>query len=181
MPLAHEGRPDAAILDLDLGKGPTGIDVAHGLRRMLPQVGIVLLTSYEEPRFMGSNRMPPHGTQYVVKRRMGDLSTLDAALDTAVQAATDGSHSHEGALTGHLPRGTAPLSDTLLEIARLVAAGYTNAEIARRQSITEASVGKAVARIIRQLGIHAGPDQNQRVLLAIAYRELAGAPGDTRA
>ncbi|NBO09918.1 MAG: response regulator, partial [Actinobacteria bacterium] len=39
---------DAALLDLDLGAGPTGIDVAHALRRHLPHLGLVLLSSFAD-------------------------------------------------------------------------------------------------------------------------------------
>ena len=36
MDLARAGRPDLAVIDLDLGEGPTGIDLAHGLRTLRP-------------------------------------------------------------------------------------------------------------------------------------------------
>ena len=36
MDIARAGRPDLAVIDLDLGEGPTGIDLAHGLRTLLP-------------------------------------------------------------------------------------------------------------------------------------------------
>ena len=45
MALAHQLRPDAAVVDLDFGEGPTGIDLAHGLRRLNPRVALVILSS----------------------------------------------------------------------------------------------------------------------------------------
>ena len=175
MELAAQERPDGALLDLDLGEGPTGIDLAHGLRRMLPALGIVMLTSYEEPRFIGSNRQPPAGAHYVVKRQVSDTRVLDEALRQAMSDARSASPAPPS-----LARVEQPLSDRLLAIMRLVAAGYSNAEIARREHITEPSVAKAVARIIKQLGIHATPEHNQRVLIADAYRRLVGAQGPIR-
>jgi len=44
--------PDVALLDLDLGQGPTGADLAVGMRRIQPEVGIVFLTSFEDPRLL---------------------------------------------------------------------------------------------------------------------------------
>ena len=174
MELAGSMRPDAALLDLDLGQGPTGIDLAHGLRRLLPTIGIVMLSSYEEPRFVGSNRQPPPGTHYLVKRHISDTGILDAALRAAIDGRTPTPANPHEEVPG------SPLSERLLTIMRLVAAGYSNAEIARREFITEASVAKAIARIIRQLDIQATPEQNQRVLIADAYRSLVGAPGRIR-
>ena len=39
----EEHAPQVAVLDLDLGIGPTGIDVAIALRSKNPQIGIVFL------------------------------------------------------------------------------------------------------------------------------------------
>jgi CheY-like chemotaxis protein len=68
---------DAALLDLDLGIGPTGLDLAHALRRRLPEVGLVLLSSFADPRLTGRN-LPdlPLGASYIEKRTIGDTSFL---------------------------------------------------------------------------------------------------------
>ena len=52
MRLAQSGRPDVAILDLDLGAGPNGADIALALRRLNPAIGIVVLTTYDSPRLL---------------------------------------------------------------------------------------------------------------------------------
>jgi DNA-binding CsgD family transcriptional regulator len=78
-------------------------------------------------------------------------------------------------------RGEAPrLSDGQVEILRLVAHGFSNAEIARRRQLTEAAVVKALGRLQRQLGIEAGSGDNPRVLLTQAYFRLTGTAGDRR-
>ena len=50
---------DVALLDVHLGVGPTGFDVAKSLRRSLPAVGIVFLSSVKDPRLLGQK---PHLT-----------------------------------------------------------------------------------------------------------------------
>lgn len=55
----REKRPRAALLDLDLGRGPTGIDAAAAMRRDNPAVGIVFLTSYRDPRLVASRGQKP--------------------------------------------------------------------------------------------------------------------------
>ena len=58
MKLADGLKPDAVILDLDLGAGPTGMDLAIGLRRRYPKLGIVLLTTFEDPRLLHPKIQP---------------------------------------------------------------------------------------------------------------------------
>ena len=77
-------------------------------------------------------------------------------------------------------RNETPLSEGQWEILRLVAAGYTNAEIARRRSLTEDAVNKAITRLVRQLDIEVGKDDNARVLLSQAYNRITGRASERR-
>lgn len=170
--LAAQTRPDVAVLDLDLGEGPTGIDLAHRLRHVLPAIGIVMLSTYEEPRLMGFNQQPlPEDALYLVKRTVVDPEVLGRALRMSVDPGLrDGTMR---VVSQGNPR--VKLSDHQIDIMRLVAAGHSNAEIARRRSLTVPAVEKAVARLIRQLDLQAAPDTNQRVAIAQAYYRLTGA------
>jgi DNA-binding NarL/FixJ family response regulator len=74
----------------------------------------------------------------------------------------------------------APLNEGQWEILRLVAAGYTNAEIARRRSLTEDAVNKAVTRLVKQLDIPLSKEGNTRVLLTQAYNRITGTVSERR-
>lgn len=162
---ASDAGIDAAILDLDLGPGPTGIDVAHGLRRLDPSIGVVLLTSYADPRLLaGSLTDLPSGTSYVVKQSLQSLDLLIAAVEAAV--GRTGEFQADPEATG--------LTDAQITTLRLLAAGLSNAEIARMRVVTEKSVEQAIARIAKRLNITAAPEVNQRVALARAYFRLTG-------
>ena len=172
--MARELRPAVAVVDLDLGEGPTGIDLAHGLRAMDPSIGIVMLSTYEEPRLMGYNQPPlPEGSLYLVKKTVVEPEILGRAIvmsrDPMVR---DGRISIEPTSGSQV---SVKLTDLQIDIMRLIAAGHSNAEIARRRSLTVPSVEKAVARLIRQLGLQATPDKNQRVMIAQRYYQLTGA------
>jgi DNA-binding NarL/FixJ family response regulator len=170
MDLARAERPDLAVIDLDLGEGPTGIDLAHGLRALLPAIGLVMLSSYADPRLIGRRTRPlPNGTQYLSKQSVGDASVLRAALHTSLDR--DG--------TGVPAEGTA-LTDAQIEMMRLIATGYSNAEIAKRMWITEDGVNRAVTRLVKQLGLQVAKQRNTRVLISRAYADLAGraVPGE---
>lgn len=171
MALAHETHPALALLDLDLGEGPTGIDLAYGLRRLNPSIAIVMLTSYGHPTWMGQRREPPVGTRYVVKGKLTDTTVLADALAAALAQPLMPETSLQVA---------PPLSDGQWEILRLVAAGYTNGEIARRRSLTEDAVNKSVSRLVRQLEINVGPSGNARVLLTQAFNKLTGTVSERR-
>lgn len=170
--LAAETRPDVAVVDLDLGEGPTGLDVAHRLREMFPRIGLVVLSTYEEPRLMGFNQHPlPDDALYLVKRTVVDPEILGKAIRMSVD------HDFRQGTLRVVPQDTlgVRLSDPQIDIMRLVAAGHSNAEIARRRSLTVPAVEKAIARLIRQLDLQASPDTNQRVAIAQAYFRLTGA------
>jgi len=166
---AAEQDIDCAVIDLHLGPGPSGIDLAHGLRKHDPDLGIVLLTSYQDPRLLSGHQRPlPAGAVYAVKDEVRSTAQLREKVDMAV---------------GEIPRpvgagvSRVPLTDTQTELLRMVADGLTNAEIARRRTVTERSVETALARILRKLDIEPGVNENSRVLLMQAYYSLVGGPG----
>jgi DNA-binding NarL/FixJ family response regulator len=171
--MVAKARPDVALLDLDLGEGPTGIDLAHALRRSLPEIGIVMLSAYEEPRLMGAGQQPlPERSLYLVKRTITDAEQLGRALRLSIDPELGATMARVGSdAAGEL----AALSDQQVEVMRLVAAGFANAEIARRREMTEPAVEKAIARLIRHFDLKAGKEQNQRVVIAQLYYQLTGA------
>ena len=171
MSLAQQQQPDLAVLDLDLGEGPTGIHLAHGLRKLNANIAIVMLSTYGDPSWLGQRRRPPVGARYLVKGEMSNTEVLAAALAAALADPLDATGSEQT---------RPPLSDGQWEIPRLVAAGYTNAEIARRRSLTEEAVKKAVTRLVRQLDIDPGPEANARVLLTRAYAQMTGSVSGRR-
>ena len=167
MDIARNQHPEIALLDLDLGRGPTGIDLAYGLREMLPTIGIVLLTSYADVRLIGAQRELPVGSVALVKRMLEEPEQLDAALTMSLDIPA-ASQRNNAVARVHLSDGQA-------EILRLVANGFSNAEIARRAHLSESAVIKALGRLFDQLGIEPKSGDNNRVLLTQAYFHMTGA------
>ena len=157
--------PEVAVLDLHLGAGPTGLDLAVGMRERSPGVGLVLLTSFSDPRLLRTSLDTiPAGMLYLVKQSVDDLSLLSAAIESAPGA----THSP----TTPAPRS--PLTAAQADTLRLLAAGLSNSEIARVRVVTEATVEKTIARTAQALGIPYEEGVNQRVALARAYFQLIG-------
>lgn len=162
---------DVAVLDLDLGPGPTGIDLAFALRSRNASVGLVILTSFSDPRLLAvSVKDPPPGAAYVVKQSLTDIGLLLAAVHAVASGAAE-----------EAPVPRVPLTDAQVETLRLLAYGLSNAEIARVRVVTEKSVEQAIKRAATGLGVDPSPSINQRVALARAFFALTGAARHTHA
>lgn len=167
MDAARATRVDVALVDLDLGEGPTGIDLAHGLRGIQPFIGILILSSYADPSYIGRRSRPmPDGSEFLTKQDLGDPQVLGAAIarvrDLDVESPSPARES---------PRG---LSESQIETMRLIAEGLSNGEIARRMWITEGGVNRAITRLVKQLDLKVTKEKNARVLITRAYADMAG-------
>lgn len=168
---AAEGRrPAAAILDLDLGPGPNGVDIAQALRKRYPDIALILLTSFEDPRLMGGVAALPIGAIYLTKRAVGNDEILPRAMEVVLTHPCAESNARMGADYAT----PLALSDNQVDIMRLVAEGHSNAEIGRRLHLTERGVAKAVSRLVKQLGLDTSSEANVRVLITQAYFQYAG-------
>lgn len=167
--LARRTAPDAAILDLHLGVGPSGIDIARMLRAQMPDLGLVILTSYSDPRLAGaSNAQLPPGAEYLVKQGLPDVALLGVILHRCV-AWRDGAPAPVRAAASPVT-----LSHVQVEVLRLVARGMSNADIAQARSVSEKAVEHTITRLCRLLDIDVSATGNARVLLARHYYELTG-------
>jgi DNA-binding NarL/FixJ family response regulator len=166
----NEFDPQVAVLDLDLGIGPTGIDVAIALRSRNPRIGIVFLTTYKDPRLIESN-LPslPEGAIYLNKMEMNSTSAIAAQISSA--------------LLKPLTRRTFPwnrnsplsaLSTLQIEIMKEIAEGLSTSEIARARGVSEQAIDKSISRISKHLGIPKSADTHQRVQIVRAYFESKG-------
>jgi two-component system, NarL family, nitrate/nitrite response regulator NarL len=177
-------RPHVAVLDLHLGAGPTGVELAHALRKLDRGIGIVVLTSFDDPRLL-STRLPPlpRGTRYVTKREVERVEVLLRAIKEAVESARGATvsavhHAPESSADRDDRPGTGrrvvDLTDSQLETLRLLAEGLSNAHIAARRSVTERSVETTIGRIARALGLAPDATRNQRVHMARVYLRATG-------
>jgi DNA-binding NarL/FixJ family response regulator len=163
-------RPHVALLDLHLGKGPTGIDLATAFRAQSPDIGIVFLSSFEDPRMLQPNLPPiPNRSIYLHKNDVSDIWNILESLKISIDKTLR-----------HVPKSQSPkssiavLSDVQLETLRLMSQGLTNSEIAKRRSVTEKSVEVAIARLAKGLGIEKNSSINQRVHMANVYFRSLG-------
>lgn len=168
-----EFAPQVAVLDLDLGIGPTGIDVAIALRRKNPQIGIIFLTTYKDPRLMESN-LPslPEGAIYLNKLEITSTSTIFNQISAALL---------KPLMRRSIPWGRdnklSPLSTfsiLQIEIMKEIAKGTSTSEMAKVRGVSEQAIDKSISQICKKLGILKTTDSNHRVAIVRAYFENKG-------
>jgi DNA-binding NarL/FixJ family response regulator len=159
--------PELVLLDLDLGIGPTGIDLAYALRKLNPTVGIVFLTSFVDPRFADPSARPtPQGSRYLVKSEISNLSEITSIL-------LQTKHKPFNQNINHMNKFET-LTNMQIEVWKSVAAGLSSSEIAAQRGISEKAVEATIARIYAFLEMKRTPSTNPRVLLANAFAKLSG-------
>lgn len=162
--------PDVAICDLDLGIGPTGLDVAHALRNSSPQIGIIMLTSYRDPRLADPN-LPslPVGSILMNKKELTSMAILGMQINAAARDPLK-KRKQDWAKSGKFQS----LSTTQIEILRSIADGMSTADIAKSREVSEQSIEKTIQRICRNLEIPITNDRSQRIQLVRAFFFGAG-------
>lgn len=173
MKVARTSKPDAAVLDLDLGKGPNGIDLAIGLRNQQPGIGIVLLTGFTDPRLLNPRVAKlPDGSKYMIKSQVHEISMLFDKIQETIAL----SQSRNPARKGDVFRGL-DIPDAQIETLRLIAQGLPNEEIAKQRGISEKSVEQAISRLVSHFNLQ-GENINKRVELTRIYFNYSGSvPG----
>ena len=85
---AKAHRPDVAVLDYNLGKGPNGIDLANQLRRIQPDIAIVLLTAFLDPAQLDKRVSElPVGSRYLIKHNVTKIDVLIEEIRQAIKSA----------------------------------------------------------------------------------------------
>lgn len=164
--------PDLLVTDIDLGSRPNGVELATILRERAPQIAVVFLSNLSLEAATAQARDTVAGASFVNKGAIASVDELvDAAeavlADRPIRKVTD----PEGA-QGALLR----LSPAQRETTRLLAAGFTNAEIARRRGVSVRAVEKSVERVFQALGIAGDDGTAPRVAAATLYTATYGDP-----
>lgn len=165
--------PDGVVLDVDLGPGPTGFDLADALLRSNPHLGVLFLTHLPDSRFAGRSAATiPPGAAYVRKNELATPGVLREALDAALRGKVRAEHRHD---MQH-DRPFANLSRTQIAVLRMIALGMSNQQIADARGTTVRAVYALIERTMDALDIEVVSEGHSRVEAARAYMLAAGIP-----
>lgn len=151
--------PDGALIDISLGDGPSGLDLAHVLSKQRPDIAMLILTKHADARAAGW--VPgeiPDNCGFLRKDRVRDTEYLLAQLESVL---TDQAHQVRDDLDSTNP--LAFLNPRQLEVLRLISMGYTNEFIAQYTESSLSSVERWVMQVFRALGLDSRGPLNPRV------------------
>jgi two-component system response regulator NreC len=155
---AQELKPDVVIMDISM-PGMNGLVATRALKRVLPQCVVVTLTRHGDDAYL-QELMRAGASAYVLKQ------SPPAELITAIRTCASGGQYLDSALTARVTADflardgrrvtqsvTTP-SDRESEVLRLIAAGYSNKEIASRLTLSVKTVEAHKANAMRKLGLN---------------------------
>lgn len=164
--------PDAVVMDIDLGVGPTGFDVADALLSEHPHLVFLFLTNLPDPRFAGRNAEDlPAGAAYLRKERLSEVGLLARTIEQVLRG--DRVRTRDD-LDPNRPLGT--LSQTQIEVLRMVALGMSNQQIANARNTSVRAVESLLSRIMQIIDVDETGRGNARVVAARNFIQAAGLP-----
>jgi DNA-binding NarL/FixJ family response regulator len=149
----RELAPDIVLLDINL-PDRSGIEVAREMRSLMPDVGVIALSAYDDEAFILA--LAEVGVRgYLLK------TATDGEIASAVQAVAAGGSvfaaSVADALVRHSMRGDAAEENALTEresaVLTYVAEGLSNREIGRRLGISQRTAQAHLSRVFHKLGV----------------------------
>ncbi|WP_082889141.1 response regulator [Leifsonia xyli] len=170
--LAQTTDPDLLVTDIDLGRRPNGVELATILQQRAPHVAVMFLSNLSRDAAAAQARSTVMHASFVNK---GAVESVEELVDAAEAVLADRPVAREHVGTDARSRLLA-LTAAQLETTRLLAAGLTNAEIARRRNVTVRAVEKSVERVFAALGLAGGERTTPRVAAATLYAATFGDP-----
>jgi DNA-binding NarL/FixJ family response regulator len=165
--------PDAVVLDVDLGPGVNGFDLADAFRAQVPHLAVLFLSNLPDARFAGRNPATlPADAGYVRKDQLADSKALVIALDAVLRGSGRDVPRHDR----DPERPLADLSRTQVEVLRMVALGLTNQQIAAERGTTVKAVHNVITRAMLLIGEGASEEGSARVVAAREFIRAAGLP-----
>jgi DNA-binding NarL/FixJ family response regulator len=183
--MAGELRPDVILMDLRMPK-VDGVEATRRLRASHPEIKIVVLTTYADDRSViealragALGYLTKDAGAEEIRQALQRVADGQASLDPAVQmhlieaiTTTNAASETPAAPAAELPDGLTPRE---AEVLGLIGAGLSNAEIAAKLFVSEATVKSHVNHMLPKIGAR---DRAQAV--GYAYRHGLVPPGSVR-
>jgi DNA-binding NarL/FixJ family response regulator len=169
-------RPDVVLTDIRMPPSgdDEGIAIANDLRAAYPEVGVVVVSQYADPRYgIALLEGGSDGRAYLLKERLHDRTQLVAALEAvaAGESVVD-PKVVESLIAARARSEASPLAELTpreLEILSEIAQGKSNMAIAEHLVLTKRAVEKHINAIFLKLGLSQSEDFSRRVKAALIY------------
>lgn len=153
-------QPEVALLDIRM-PDMDGLEAARAIRDRFPQIGVVMLTAFDDRQFLvDAVRAGARG--YVLKARDAEHLTQTVRMVAAGNLVID--PDLVGALSEEIASNAGGIREALsgreLEILQLLAFGHTNKAIAKKLFLSPDTVKSHLEHIFQKLG---APDRTAAV------------------
>ena len=163
--------PDVAIVDVGLGKGPSGVDLVNAMRIKNPKLGVLFSSSFASPRVA---KIPAQLLASCVYLPKDEVTKLDTFIDRIYDAIRVAAEPEPISRKNSNPDRFAFLTLSDIQLLELISQGLSNKQIAEEKGITVKSCENAIARLAKKLEVPRDEKINQRVTLSKMYLEFAG-------
>ncbi|QNE48004.1 response regulator transcription factor [Glaciihabitans sp. INWT7] len=175
---AIEHGPELLIIDIRMPPTHTleGLRVAQAIRRALPSVGIMVLSSYVEVDHAITLLTGGSGIGYLLKQRVSDVDEFVLALErvAAGESVIDPQLVQELLIARRTVDPLLELTSRERDVLSLMAQGRSNLGIGQALHVSEGTVEKHVHHVLQKLGFADGEQtDHRRVLAVIAFLERA--------
>lgn len=147
----NQAKPDVVLMDGSM-PGMNGIEASRGLRRLRPDLKIIGLTLYDQTTYL-EEMIGVGASGYVLKT--GSPSDIVTAIRVVAKGGTyfAPSIARQGQAASPEPRSTEKLSKEELEVAKLLAKGFTKSEIATSLGWSATEVEERRIAAMRKIGL----------------------------
>ena len=167
-------RPDLAIVDIKMPPTHTdeGLVAAQAIRERHPEIGVLVLSHYLEPRYaMRLIEQHPGGVGYLLKQRISDLAVLTDALARLAEGECVIDPTIVSRLLKRADR-SGPLDELTereREVLALMAEGRSNKGICEQLYLSPKTVEAHVRHIFSKLEIGESQADHRRVVAVLTY------------
>lgn len=170
--LFEETKPDVVLVDIELPGNIDGIDVAVHVKKHNPEVGIVILSSHSDQRYVLSLPLRESGGwAYLLKQTVSGIGTLMNAIEKTRSGMIVLDPQIANGLRARQTSPVARLSPSRLEVLKLIAQGYNNTAVASQLNLSAKSVENYINDIYQELGLKDMAALHARVKATLLYLE----------
>jgi DNA-binding NarL/FixJ family response regulator len=168
--VVEKTNPDLVLMDLKMA-GMNGVEATRRIRERHPEVKVLVLTTFDDDEWV-FDAIRAGASGYLLKD-MPREKVIEAVRGTAlgksfIDPSIAGKLLDQVATKQELPQTllTDKLSEREIDVLRLMAHGFSNADIADRLHLSEGTVRNHVSSILAKLDV---PDRTQAAIIAIKH------------
>ena len=168
--------PDVVLTDIRMppSQGDEGIRAATVLRGTHPEIGVIVLSQYDDPDdVLALLELGSDGRGYMLKERIHNRAQLVDAIETVAEGGSVIDPRIVDVLVAARSRGASSLLTELtpreLEVLGEIAQGKSNHGIAESLVLTTRAVEKHISSIFLKLGLTDAEDVSKRVKASLLF------------